>query len=36
MYESVLRKEIGWHENNSAGMVLATLAEDVQLLKIAG
>ena len=34
LYESVLRKEIGWHDihENSAGVVTATLASDVQLL----
>ena len=34
MYESVLRKDMGWHDNrsNSAGVITATLASDVQLL----
>ena len=35
-YESVLRKEIGWHDINGVGMITATLTEDVQLLKGAG
>lgn len=31
LYESVLRKEIGWHDNrdNSSGVVTSTLASDV-------
>ena len=31
LYASVLRKEIGWHDNrdNSAGVVTSTLASDV-------
>ena len=34
MYEAVLRKDIGWHDDrfNSAGVMTATLASDVQLL----
>ena len=34
LYESVLRKEIGWHDDraNSAGVITATLQSDVQLM----
>lgn len=34
LYESVVRKEIGWHDDreNSSGVMTATLASDVQLL----
>ena len=34
MYEAVMRKDIGWHDDrfNSAGVMTATLASDVQLL----
>ena len=34
LYEAVLRKEIGWHDDrfNSAGIMTATLASDVQAL----
>lgn len=35
LYESILRKDIGWHDHrdNSAGIMTGTLASDVQLLK---
>ena len=34
LYNSIIRKEIGWHDDrmNSAGVMTATLASDVQLL----
>lgn len=34
LYESILRKDIGWHDHrdNSAGIMTGTLASDVQLL----
>lgn len=34
LYNSVVRKQIGWHDDrmNSAGVMTATLASDVQLL----
>jgi len=34
LYESVLRKEVGWHDDreNSSGIITATLASDVQTL----
>ena len=34
LYEAVLRKEMGWHDDrkNSSGVITATLASDVQLL----
>lgn len=34
LYESILRKDIGWHDDrdNSAGILTGTLASDVQLL----
>lgn len=34
LYQAILRKDIGWHDNrdNSAGVMTATLASDVQLL----
>ena len=34
LYNSIVRKEIGWHDDrmNSAGVMTATLASDVQLL----
>lgn len=34
LYNSVVRKQIGWHDDrmNSAGVITATLASDVQLL----
>jgi len=35
LYESIVRKDIGWHDHreNSAGIMTGTLASDVQLLK---
>ena len=34
LYRSIIRKDIGWHDNreNSAGIMTGTLASDVQLL----
>jgi ATP-binding cassette subfamily B (MDR/TAP) protein 1 len=34
VYEATMRQDIGWHDNrnNSAGVITATLASDVQLL----
>ena len=34
LYQAILRKDIGWHDNrdNAAGIMTATLASDVQLL----
>ena len=34
LYESIIRKDIGWHDDreNSAGIMTGTLASDVQLL----
>ena len=34
LYENVVRKDIGWHDNreNGAGVITSTLASDVQLL----
>jgi len=34
LYNSIVRKNIGWHDDrmNSAGVMTATLASDVQLL----
>jgi len=34
LYQAVMRKDIGWHDDrdNSAGVMTATLASDVQLL----
>jgi|Transcript_11191 ATP-binding cassette subfamily B (MDR/TAP) protein 1 len=34
LYNSIIRKDIGWHDqrDNSAGVMTATLASDVQLL----
>ena len=35
LYQSIMRKDIGWHDHreNSAGILTGTLASDVQLLK---